>query len=127
MANREELIRHVGYDNYKTDLEKWNETPSYRNPHINSEYWEFYKVSSSNEYNFHNESVNYKTGDLVRYGATDKSVCIFKCIKDNIEQKPLTKLYPNYPYEMGFYNSPERIRQYLDLRFKSLDAYYEYK
>lgn len=123
----EEWIRHVGYDNYKTDLEKWDETPSYRNPHINSEYWEFYKVSSSNEYNFHNESVNYKTGDLVRYGATDKSVCIFKCIKDNIEQKPLTKLYPNYPYEMGFYNSPERIRQYLDLRFKSLDAYYEYK
>lgn len=120
----EEWINHVGYNNYKFEFEKWSETPSYRKPLINSEYWEFYITGAGNP--VYDNTKNYAIGEIARYGKTEASVSFFKCIKPCQGVPPLTGFYNSYPYEMGFYNSIARVQKWLEERFTFLDTYYEY-
>lgn len=123
----EEWVNHVGYENYKKEFEKYPETPSYRESFVNSEYWEFARTGRIWE-EFYDESKTYKVGKVIRYGkAIGSSYCMFRCIKENAGELPLTQLYNYYPYEMGFYNSIERVRVWLQERIAFLDTYYNYK
>lgn len=116
----ERWINTVGYDNYKKEFEIYKETPSYRNSYINAE-WEFigWNMVNSSTYN---PDTTYNEGDICVYAH-----CNFKAKKEVSAIPPLSKMYDNFPYGYGMYNSIERVSNWLEKKIETLDIFYNYK
>lgn len=114
----------VGYDNYKLEFDKWIEPPSYRDSLINAQYWEqwsYYQYVTPSKGNYDN-TASYVVGDTVQV----ENGLIVKCIANCQGQKPYLDKHYDFPNYGGFYNSIERVREWLKLRFQVLDNYYNY-
>ena len=111
-------LNKIGYDNISKEIELYPETPSYRNPNI-SEGWEFV--------DFAYVSDNYKSNST--YNENDTCIYksyIFKAKKALQGTPPLFSLYDNYPQALGFFNSPKRVKTWLENRIEFLDTIYNY-
>ena len=122
MKSLEKWCNRVGFENYKEDFKLYPNTPPNRDSGLNSEYWEV--INTTNDLNTYDDAKNYKVGDTVIYGFTQRYV--FKCVKAHNNQKPTTIMYTSYPEELGYYESLYRIKVFLDIRIPFLDNYFNY-
>lgn len=110
----------VGYDNYKKEYGLFAETPSYRRSTLNSDYWEV--VNTTNSPSNFSSSVNYGIGDSCILNNVQ-----YKCIKECVGESPALFTYKNYPYQMGYFNSVTRVKNWLSNKIVNLDIFYNYK
>lgn len=120
-------MQRFGYDNYKKEYDKWNESPSNRPSYINTEYWTSQAMTSTtlDSTADYNSNTAYKVGDLVKYGKTSKYG--FKCIKECTGQPPIIKFYTLYPYARGCYDSIYRVYNWIVRQLNFLDSQFDYK
>lgn len=113
----QEWLGRIGYDNIKKELELYPETPSYRDPKLNSQ-WEIAHNGSGNiaEYD---DNKTYGIGEMCIYNG-----CEFKAIETVQGVPPVYGLYKNYPQIAGCYNSVDRVKNWLLKRLSFLDDYY---
>lgn len=115
-------INSIGYENYKKEFEKYNDTPSYRSSKV-ADGWQSLGYASTqgitaDEYTGNKE---YAIGDICIY-----QEYAFKATKVMTSVPPLTGIYPNAPKVLGFYNSKKRVENWLTNKISSLDSKYEY-
>lgn len=115
-------INSIGYENYKKEFEKYNDTPSYRSSKV-ADGWQSLGYASTqgitaDEYT---ENKEYAIGDICIY-----QEYAFKATKVMTSVPPLTGIYPNAPKVLGFYNSKKRVENWLTNKISSLDSKYEY-
>ena len=112
-------ISSVGYDNFKKEFEIYNETPSYRDSKLNSQ-WELADVNATQA--TYSDVTEYNQGNLCSYlGMT------FRAKETVTGVPPLSGTYNKAPEVFGFYNSPQRVYNWLVKRIAFLDNYYSYK
>lgn len=115
-------INSIGYENYKKEFEKYNDTPSYRSSKV-ADGWQSLGYASTqgitaDEYT---ENKEYAIGDICIY-----QKYAFKATKVMTSVPPLTGIYPNEPKVLGFYNSKKRVENWLTNKISSLDSKYGY-
>ena len=118
-------ISAVGADNYEREYAKWTYQPCYRDPNINTEYWERASFTEAgNTPPVYDETVTYAVGDFVRVkDAISTTVYfVFKCIKANTGQPVLNGLYPSEKPSFGHYDSIYRIKNWLDRRIEIFES-----
>lgn len=113
-------LDRIGYQNLKDDLELYDQTPSYRESYLNSN-WEVVKYTWGSSNDTYDNSKSYSVGETCIYYGYE-----FKAKSSVIGIPPLDKIYSKYPYGMGVYNSPLRVKNWLVERVKTLDSNYEY-
>ena len=112
-------LASVGYDNLKKEFEIYNETPSYRDSKLNSQ-WELADVNATQA--AYSDVTEYNQGNLCSYlGMT------FRAKETVTGIPPLSGTYDKAPKVFGFYNSPQRVYNWLVKRIAFLDNYYSYK
>lgn len=114
----EKWQQQVGYDNYKNEQKLYPETPSYRPSYLN-EGWELIEHDGvSNDYN--NEKT-YNLGDIASMRGYR-----FKATKEITGVPPVSREYGKVPTLFGFYNSLQRVKNWLNNRIKFLDTTFNY-
>ena len=114
----EKWLNNIGYENMEDEIKLYPDTPSYRNPNLNSG-WEIVNTTSSGD-NFNAEKT-YNVGDTCIYFGY-----IFKASKELTNVSPLSAVYSNAPKYCGFYNSVKRVSIWLTNRLAFLDKTYNY-
>lgn len=110
----------VGYDNYKKEFEVYNETPSHRDAFVNDG-WEIISYTDDLSINTYVEDKTYNEGDTCTLGG-----CTLQATKTMQGVIPLSHLYTNNPTGGGYYNSIQRVSNWLTERIKTLDTYFNY-
>ena len=116
----ESWISSIGYDNFKKEFTIYNETPSFRESNINSN-WEFLKYDS-NIGTKYDSTVEYSVGDKCNYNGY-----AFQAKNNIIGVSPISRQYESEPKILGFHNSLLRVKNWLDKRFIFLDNYFKLK
>ena len=114
----EKWLNNIGYENMEDEIKLYPDTPSYRNPNLNSG-WEIVNTTRSGD-NFNAEKT-YNVGDTCIYFGY-----IFKASKELTNVSPLSAVYSNAPKYCGFYNSVKRVSIWLTNRLTFLDKTYNY-
>lgn len=112
-------ITSVGYDNYVSEFALYAETPSYRANNIN-EGWKFIGWAGDID-NTYDGSKLYAEGETCIFYK-----CKFEATK-NISGVEPAKVYKQYPFCMGMYNSKTRVLNWIAKRIETLDIFYNYK
>ena len=122
----EKWLDSCGYDNIKNEVELYaTETPSYRADLTDTEYWKFlghsgqYSAGYATDYD--PTKADYAEGDKVIYYGY-----IYEALGTMAAGTVPSQLYNEYPQVGGFYNSIQRVKNWLVDRFSILDAYFEY-
>ena len=122
-------VNRIGQAAYDRNLEKWDETPSYRKNYTNTEYWTQGKsMQNSGVTPQWNENTQYKTGDKAAI-QTHQNVpydIVYTAVKDSVGICPVTKFYKNFPIVGGYYNSPKRMEKWMKKQIELCDAKLEY-
>lgn len=114
----EKWLNNIGYENMEDEIKLYPDTPSYRNPNLNSGWAIVGYASTEDNYN---AEKTYNEGDTCIYmGYT------FKTTTTLINVTPLSSTYSNKPYYCGFYNSVKRVSVWLTNRLVFLDKTYSY-
>lgn len=114
----EKWLNNIGYENMEDEIKLYPDTPSYRNPNLNSGWAIVGYVSAEDNYS---AEKTYNEGDTCIYmGYT------FKATTTLINVTPLSSTYSNKPYYCGFYNSVKRVSVWLTNRLVFLDKTYSY-
>lgn len=111
-------ITSVGYDNYVSEFALYSETPSYRANNIN-EGWKFLNWAGDID-NTYDGSKRYVEGETCIFYK-----CKFEATK-NISGVEPAKVYKQYPFCMGMYNSKARVLNWIAKRIETLDNFYNY-
>lgn len=105
----------VGQENYSREYTKWSECPSSKMSII-SEQWEFiedWTDYSSDDIDDFSYSHEYKKGDLCRYDYR-----LWRAKDDVKGVEPAV--------QKGYFDTEERVREWLDRRISFSDIYFEY-
>lgn len=114
----EKWLNNIGYENMEDEIKLYPDTPSYRNPNLNSGWAIVGYASTEDNYN---AEKTYNEGDTCIYmGYT------FKATTTLTDVPPLSSTYSNKPYYCGFYNSVKRVSVWLTNRLAFLDKTYSY-
>lgn len=114
----EKWLNNIGYENMEDEIKLYPDTPSYRNPNLNSGWAIVGYASTEDNYN---AEKTYNEGDTCIYrGYT------FKATTTLTDVPPLSSAYSNKPYYCGFYNSVKRVSVWLTNRLAFLDKTYSY-
>lgn len=116
----EKWMKCVGYDNFKKEFEVFNETPSYRKSYLNKE-WKCVGFGWWNLINNYSDTKEYQTGEE----------CVYKgwrfTAKETVKGvAPTSKTYNEFPQVMGFYNSLQRVKNWLEKHLSYLDKELDY-
>lgn len=114
----EKWLNNIGYENMEDEIKLYPDTPSYRNPNLNSG-WAIVAYASTEDY--YSAEKTYNEGDTCIYMGY-----IFKATTSLINVTPLSSAYSNEPYYCGFYNSVKRVSVWLTNRLAFLDKTYSY-
>lgn len=117
----ESWIKRIGYQNLKDDLERFNQTPSYRKSYLNDEVWELVSYSWNTSNNDYDKDKTYNVGDTCYFYGY-----LMKAKIQNIGLAPFSQIYSNHPQASGFYNSLARVKNWLTERISFLDSSYNY-
>lgn len=108
-----------GYDNMVEELEKYNQTPSYRKTTLN-ENWKLLGFNDSgNPPAAYDSEIQYNAGDDVLY--KDFKYRALNSVKGIA---PADFTYSQFPQTMGFFNSISRVENWLNHRLSGLDSIY---
>lgn len=110
-------IEKVGYDNISKEISLYPETPSYRESNLN----DGWKLGWYGNGDMYDSTKEYNNGDKCQY-----QEYIFVATKTVNGIPPVSKLYDNAPRALGFFNSPKRVKVWLENRIKYLDKFYKY-
>lgn len=110
-------IEKVGYDNISKEISLYPETPSYRESNLNNGW----KLGWYGNGDMYDSTKEYNNGDKCQY-----QEYIFVATKTVKGIPPVSKLYNNAPRALGFFNSPKRVKVWLENRIKYLDKFYKY-
>lgn len=116
-------IDKIGYETLKADLAYFVECPSYRDSKINKG-WDFLGLSESSVETY-DESKTYNIGDRCNYGIGSHIYC-FSANENNVSLAPLSGFYTQNPFAMGYYNSIQRVENWLTKRIEYMDSYFDY-
>ncbi|KFC19356.1 CotH kinase family protein [Chryseobacterium sp. FH1] len=121
-----EWLDGITYPMLKNDLDKWKDTPSFRNSKTNPN-WVAYAMDESNLAGVQswNSATNYAVGAKCKMALLD-DVYGFKALTANTNVNPVTGSYETYPPDLGFFNSIDRVRQTIIQRIALMDATYNY-
>lgn len=122
-------VNRIGEEAYNRDIERWPETPSYREDYTNEENWVYYGYSYGiGSYNLWNENTAYAKDDLVALSLHPLSnrYYIYKAVIANQGECPVTQFYTEFPMLGGFYDSPKRWEKWMIAQIASCDAVMEY-
>ena len=108
----------IGYDNLSKEYKLYPETPSYRDSKLNDG-WKI--VEAFQTADAYSSSKQYQVGDRVSYQSY-----VFEATIEIIGVPPIKGIYNRVPYVFGFYNSPQRVYNWLVEKIKSLDGKYKY-
>ena len=111
-------ITSVGYDNYVSEFALYAETPSYRANNIN-EGWKFLNWAGDID-NTYDGSKLYAERETCIFNK-----CKFEATKSISGVEP-AKVYKQYPFCMGMYNSKARVLNWIAKRIETLDNFYNY-
>lgn len=117
----ESWLKRIGYQNLKDDLEKYSQTPSYRDSMLNDDSWMIESYTWDKNNHDYDNTTTYNVNDycyFVGYKA--------KALKQNTGVPVFKELYSNHPQGYGFYNSIQRVNNWLVSRFEYLDTLFEY-
>lgn len=109
----------IGFANITKELGLYDETPSYRNSNINSQ-WEL--VGAFKTADDYDEEKEYQVGETCRY-----KEYVFKAKSVTKGIPPISKMYDKSPAVFGFHNSIERVYKWLVNRISFLDNKYNFK
>lgn len=107
--------------NLKRSIEKW-ETPCYRDGKVNSEYWE--QIGCTIHEQTYDENTQYNPGDEVYFGWTYSNsgyIMQYRCKKACIGEIP-SGAYDVNPMHGGCFDSPRRVKKWLEEKFVILDG-----
>lgn len=114
----------VGFDNYSKEFTLYPETPSYRSSKVDKN-WGIvgYKnyIENGQEVEEYKEEKQYNEGDRCFFNGV-----VFYAKNAIRSTAPMTGKYYNSPYELGFYNSLVRIKNWLKNRINFLDVTLKY-
>lgn len=111
-------VETVGYDNFSKEFKTYPETNSYRKSNV-SDKWELVGWGNGNAYN---SNKTYSVGELCKF------YDLTFCAKEEVQGvSPLTTLYEHYMYGGGFFNSIQRVSNWLTERIVFLDKTFNYK
>ena len=108
----------VGYDNFKKEFETYPETHSYRKSNV-VEQWELEGWGYGDKYD---PNKTYSKGDICNY--MDMT---FKAKETVTGITPTKNLYQHSIQQGGFYNSVQRVCNWLSQRIAFLDKTFNYK
>lgn len=116
----EKWMNRIGYDNFKKEFKVFNETPSYRKSYLNKE-WKCVGFGWWNLINNYSDTKGYQTGEE----------CVYKgwrfIATENVKGiAPTSKTYNEFPQVMGFYNSLQRVKNWLEKHLSYLDKELNY-
>lgn len=107
----------IGYDNFSKEFQTYPETNSYRKSNV-SEKWELVGWRNGNTYD---ENKTYSKGELcMLYDLT------FSAKEEVLGISPITTPYEHYMQGGGFYNSIQRVFNWLIERITFLDKTFNY-
>lgn len=107
----------IGYDNFSKEFQTYPETNSYRKSNV-SEKWELVGWGNGNAYD---ENKTYSKGELCKlYDLT------FSAKEEVLGISPITTPYEHYMQGGGFYNSIQRVFNWLIERITFLDKTFNY-
>lgn len=109
----------IGYDNISKEIESYPETPSYRDSGLN-EGWRLVDYSGSGTTAYDAEKT-YSKNDTCSYGGY-----LFQATTEVTGVAPVSKIYENKPKIFGYYNSIQRVANWIKKRLSYLDSIYEY-
>ena len=135
-------ISRFNIGDWEREFEKWPETPAHRPSYLNTEYWEFVR-SAYGQSATYNENTSYNVGDEVVWMGhnlyDNRIACKYRCVKahtayDDPEHDikksdfyPCYKQYNNWPQIMGHYDSPSRVKYWIDQTLATqVDAEFNY-
>lgn len=108
----------VGYDNFKKEFETYPETHSYRKSNV-VEQWELEGWGYGDKYD---PNKTYSKGDICNY-----MDMVFKAKETVTGITPTKNLYQHSIQQGGFYNSVQRVCNWLAQRIAFLDKTFNYK
>lgn len=107
----------IGYDNFSQEFQTYPETNSYRKSNV-SEKWELVGWGNGNAYD---ENKTYSKGELCKlYDLT------FSAKEEVLGISPITTPYEHYMQGGGFFNSIQRVFNWLIERITFLDKTFNY-
>lgn len=107
----------IGYDNFSKEFQTYPETNSYRKSNV-SEKWELVGWGNGNSYD---ENKTYSKGELCKlYDLT------FSAKEEVLGISPITTPYEHYMQGGGFFNSIQRVFNWLIERITFLDKTFNY-
>lgn len=107
----------IGYDNFSKEFQTYPETNSYRKSNV-SEKWELVGWGNGNAYD---ENKTYSKGELCKlYDLT------FSAKEEVLGISPITTPYEHYMQGGGFFNSIQRVFNWLTERITFLDKTFNY-
>ena len=107
----------IGYDNFSKEFQTYPETNSYRKSNV-SEKWELVGWGNGNAYD---ENKTYSKGELCKlYDLT------FSAKEEVLGISPITTPYEHYMQGGGFFNSIQRVFNWLIERITFLDKTFNY-
>lgn len=113
----EKWIVSIGYDNFSKEFKTYPETNSYRKSNV-SEKWELVGWGNGNAYD---ENKTYSKGELCKlYDLT------FSAKEEVLGISPITIPYEHYMQGGGFFNSIQRVFNWLTERITFLDKTFNY-
>lgn len=124
-------INRIGSGAYDRDIKRWPETPSYRKNFVNSEYWEeFDTVSNVDGIGIWNKDTSYNIGDKVAIDMMPESYAaigsrgyvIYKAVQSNVNVCPVTEFYTEFPTVGGVYDSPKRMKKWIQEQIRLCDS-----
>ena len=111
----------IGYDNLEKEFSVYDETPSYRSGYINDG-WECVNYNDWSPTDSYDEQKQYTVGDKCSFNGY-----VFKATKEVNGIPPIFDTYTKAPNIVGFYNSPQRVYNWLQERLVNLDKLFNYK
>lgn len=122
-------INRIGEEAYNRDIEKWPETPSYRQNYTNTDYWTQGKLRDSSfvapEWD---ETVNYNVNDIckIRMHSSVPYWMTYRAKVDNVGVCPVTKFYDAFPVVGGYFESPARMQKWITEQIRICDNFMGY-
>lgn len=113
-------LSKIGYDNIKQEFSLYPETPSYRDGHVNNG-WKIVGWASSSVEEYI-DSKSYSIGELCNFKGME-----FQATQVITGISPVSAIYEKMPTTGGFYNSPQRVANWLSKRISYLDKLFNYQ
>ena len=121
----------VGVEAYERDIDKWPDTPSYRENYTDTAHWKeigniFYAPNAT--YPLWDENTQYAIGDrcCLRLFEGVSVFMGYEAVVANSGNCPVTQFYDSFPAVGGYYNSPKRMEKWMEEQLILCDAKNEY-